>query len=232
MVDSMRALPTRLLSWRTLPPKLPDGEVQLPSTPGAAPTPRELSLVETAAAKIKADEDAVPARRAAIRYLAAMPCPEAEAALIAALRADRSEWVRHDAALALAAYSTSQARDALLLAATGSARDGQPAETSARVKVVAEQALQRLLAKGMPLRHPETLPSPAKTPPRELELTGYTMLPEPAAGPYITEAERRFAETAGTVPPSSTPAIVHPAPPTSRFPSLRLTPIGVLPPTK
>src|SRR2546425_250805 len=71
------------------------------------PAPTAMSCVspaEAAAAKIRADEAGAKARRTAVKYLATVDChyyPEAEAALIAALRADRNECVRLEAALAL-----------------------------------------------------------------------------------------------------------------------------------
>ena len=58
----------------------------------------------SAAAKIKQEEMAAHARCDAVKYLATVDChwyPEAEAALICALRTDRSECVRYEAAVAL-----------------------------------------------------------------------------------------------------------------------------------
>ena len=68
---------------------------------------------EGAAARIKADEAEAKARRAAVRYLGTVDChywPEAQAALIIALRADRNECVRLEAALALVGQRAQQRR--------------------------------------------------------------------------------------------------------------------------
>src|SRR5262249_23228318 len=59
---------------------------------------------EGAASQIKADEANAKARRAAVRYLGTVDCnwwPEAQDALVNALRADRNECVRLEAAWAL-----------------------------------------------------------------------------------------------------------------------------------
>ncbi len=302
----------------------------------------QISMVEAAAIKIRADEAGAPARRAAIRYLASVRChyfPEAEGALVAALRSDRNESVRIEAAQALAGgcCCTQKTMDALLLAVSGSERDGNPGETSESVKAVANLALQNFAARGFTVPHPETLPpstqnalsrgiqltsaaTPAEAPKVSIAPTAMPdlkalermstscncgskvsallapaitnagkpdeqvvlylpppTLPPPMAepklettaadqilpasftvneerlsgtekikpvahvekssAPVITEAERRFAETAGLnspapCRPSSTPAVSRPAPTAAaeRLPTLRLAPIGVLPP--
>src|SRR5262245_1485596 len=210
------------------------------------------SPVEITAARIKADEAAAPARRAAIRYLAGVKCrhvPAAEAALIAALRTDLNEDVRAEAAEALAecCCCTAKTMEALLIAVDGGNRDGNPAEVSRRVKSAASRALQALqhyVAFGMAVA-PEldravcTMP-PLKLPiagssedvksgPAELQLTGLTILPLPARNNLttVTDAERRFAETAGT-----SASVRSHTPPTrisSVLPEIRLRPIGVIP---
>jgi hypothetical protein len=301
----------------------------------------QVSLVEAAAIKIRADEAGAPSRRAAIRYLASVRChyfPEAEAALIAALRADRNETVRIEAAQALAGgcCCTSKTMEALLLAVSGSERDGNAGETSERVRAVANIALQHFAARGFTVPHPETLPpstqkalskglqlTSAELPPDATKLApmplraaeaktgegvasscsctskassvftpalkdlarsdhlGVLYLPPPTPPPpeptassqkilqatfteradqsgstarikpvaytakqslaTVTEAELRFAETAGVTPPpgsepSHLPSTVAPpsAPETARavesLPAIRLAPIGVLPP--
>src|SRR5687767_11602429 len=78
LISSMRVLTGRLLSWRPFRAKT----TEVVETISLRPTSEELqrlqsgqaSLVEVAAAKLKADEAAVPARRAAIRYLASVRC--------------------------------------------------------------------------------------------------------------------------------------------------------------
>jgi hypothetical protein len=107
--------------------------------------------VEGVCAKIKKDAAGVKARRAAVKCVGAADChywPEAEGALIAALRSDRSECVRWDAAVALGdgCCCTKRTMEALLISATGSDRDGNPAETCERVKAAAYTSLQHCLA--------------------------------------------------------------------------------------
>ena len=192
--------------------------------------------MEVAATKIKADEAAAP--RAAVRCLAGMRChhfPEAEPALIAALRADRNEGVRFEAAQALAncGCCTPKTMEALILTASGSEPDGNAAETSDRVKLAANHALQRYASRGIAVPYPETLPpATQKATPRELQLTSYSLLSpakpvasKPAAlspkTPTLTEAERRFVETAGLrnsarLPPSCSPPRTAPMPTYSR----------------
>ena len=106
---------------------------------------------QQAAEAIKQDQAQAKARRDAVRYLATVPChyyPEAEAALIKALRTDRSECVRWEAAHALAQGCCCSKRtiEALNLAASGSQKDGNPSELSMRVRIEAINALQYSLA--------------------------------------------------------------------------------------
>ncbi len=117
------------------------------------PTPADLAKpgAEGAAAKVKADEADAAARRAAVRYLGTVSChywPEAEAALIAALRTDRNECVRWEAAAALAngCCCTKKTVAALAIAASGSERDDNPSELSERVRAMAMVALQHCIS--------------------------------------------------------------------------------------
>jgi hypothetical protein len=100
-----------------------------------------------AAARIVSDERGARARRAAVRLLGTMDAhrwPEVEQALIASLRADRNEAVRLEAARALAQGNccTEKTRAALQITADGTDQDGNAAETSARVKKAAREALK------------------------------------------------------------------------------------------
>ncbi len=75
--------------------------------------PGTVTPAETTAAKIVAEETGAKWRRAAVRYLGTVDhhyYPEAEAALVAALRADRNELVRLEAAQALATAGFSAVR--------------------------------------------------------------------------------------------------------------------------
>jgi hypothetical protein len=106
---------------------------------------------EGAAARIKADEADAKARREAVRYLGTVDCaywPEARDALINALRADRNECVRLEAAWALArgCCCTKATIKALMLTVSGGAEDGNPVERSDRVRAAAHAALAHCLA--------------------------------------------------------------------------------------
>jgi hypothetical protein len=141
---------------------------------GGPPGPQQ------AAEAIKRDQAQAKARCKAVRYLATVPChyyPEAEAALIIALRADRNECVRWEAARALGkgCCCTKKTLAALKLAVAGSNQDGHPAERSLRVRLEAFNALQSCLAmcgEGLPTPErpeapetpPETLPTPTPRP--------------------------------------------------------------------
>lgn len=104
----------------------------------------------SAAATIKLEAAQAEARVDAVRYLAHVDChwyPEAEAALIASLRADRSECVRLAAAEALnrRCCCTKRTLLALQIAAAGSNVDGNPGERCPRVRWAALEALQSCL---------------------------------------------------------------------------------------
>ena len=101
---------------------------------------------EGAAAQIKKDAEEAAARRAAVRFLGTVDCrywPEAEDALIAALRGDKIECVRWEAAIALqrGCCCTTKIRKALTLCVESSDKDGHPAERSTRVLDAATCAL-------------------------------------------------------------------------------------------
>jgi hypothetical protein len=114
-------------------------------------TPADLAKpadsAEGSAARIKQDEANAKARRAAVRYLGTVDCnywPEAQKGLINALRADRNECVRFEAALALTrgCCCNKAIIMALTLTVSGSKADGNPAENSERVKSTAAIALE------------------------------------------------------------------------------------------
>ena len=115
-----------------------------------------------AAARIKADEADAKARVAAVRYLGTVDChywPEAQDALINALRADRNECVRLAAAVALGngCCCTPKTIIALNISVAGTDEDGNPSETSERVRGVAHVALSQCV---------ERFPPPAVTGPK------------------------------------------------------------------
>lgn len=125
----------------------------IPSFCPQTPTPEQLADKGAvgAAAKIQADEAAAKERRAAVRYLGTVDChywPEAGKALIAALRSDRNECVRYEAALALAngCCCNKSTIEALIIVLSCSDRDNFPKETSARVHAAARVALDKCLS--------------------------------------------------------------------------------------
>jgi hypothetical protein len=133
-----------------------------------------------AASKVMLDEAGAAKRRAAVRYLGTVDChywPEAEEALIGALRGDRNECVRYEAALALAngCCCTKKTIEALNIVVSCSDRDNAPKETSHRVQSAARMALDRCMAcyqvappapPPKPIPEGEALPEP-KTPPAQ-----------------------------------------------------------------
>ena len=142
------------------------------------PSPADLAKqgAEGMAAKVKADEADAKARRAAVRYLGTVDChywPEVQDALVKALRADRNECVRWEAAMALGrgCCCTKETMIKLSVCVSGSESDGNPSETSERVKAAAALALENCLSKLAPPAVPPTEPfGPPReraTPPRE-----------------------------------------------------------------
>ena len=149
----------------------------------ASLSPSSVSLAEAAASKIKADEAGAKSRRAAVHYLGTVDChyyPEAEAALVAAVRADRNEGVRLEAVMALGngCCRTKRTMDALNLVVSGSEQDGNPAETSGAFAIAAAKALQQYMTHGtesIARNAPETLPPLIRSQiePSHLQLAGY-----------------------------------------------------------
>jgi hypothetical protein len=122
--------------------------------------------VDGAAAQIKADEAQAKARRANVRYLGTVDCsryPEAEKALINALRTDRNECVRWEAAIVLGhgCCCTRKTIEALKMAASGSDKDNNPKESSERVRAAAEVSLYACQTSAdAPPAPPEKAPPP------------------------------------------------------------------------
>ena len=103
-----------------------------------------------AASKAKLDRAGAEERMKAVKYLGTLDChywPEAEEALIGALRGDRNECVRYEAATALAkgCCCTCKVIVALSHVVSCSDADGFPYEKSARVRAVAAHALDRCM---------------------------------------------------------------------------------------
>jgi HEAT repeats len=124
-----------------------------------------------AAAQIMADEAAAKKRRAAVHYLGTVDCnywPEAQAALINALRADRNVCVRLEAAWALGrgCCCNRATMTALALTVEGSRADGNPAETSECVRAAAHAALEHCLAVYAEVEKLPLKPAPVGPEPR------------------------------------------------------------------
>lgn len=159
--------PARAFSGGLIPewcPSVPTAEDLARMKPG------EVSPAEAAAAKIKADEAGAKARRAAVKFLGTVDChyyPEAELALIAALRADRNECVRLEAAYVLGrgCCCTKRTIEALNIVITGSDKDGNPSETSERVKICAMESIQNCMGRGVAFPTPEPPEAPPAAPP-------------------------------------------------------------------
>jgi hypothetical protein len=152
------------------PATLFSGGLISPCCPPDQPNPNDLNQPATsaqgAAAAIMADEAGAKARRSAMRYLGTVDChywPEAEAALIGGLRTDKNECVRWEAAMSLGkgCCCTRKTIEALKLVVEGSEIDGNPAETSDRVRATALAALQHCLS----CYHERPVGAPKEKPP-------------------------------------------------------------------
>jgi len=155
MANSLVTGPMGAVSGGFIPPLCPP-----------APTPQQIAALDKAApggaeataAKIKASEADAKARVAAVEYLGTVDCSrwkEATKALINALRADPNECVRYAAARVLnsGCCCNKATIEALRICVAGEDKDGNPPETSCRVKAAAFGALQNCLMKV-----PEVLP--------------------------------------------------------------------------
>jgi hypothetical protein len=144
-----------------------------------------------AAAAIQASEADAKARVAAVEYLGTVDCsrwPEAQKALINALREDPNECVRFAAARVLnnGCCCDKKVIEALRICVAGETTDNAPAENSPRVKAAAFSALQNCL-----MRVPEDIPP--ETTPVEPERS----VPGPGPAPALPE---RTTQTAGENP--------------------------------
>jgi hypothetical protein len=213
-----------LLVNNTLAPlRLFTGGVVPPCCPGL-PTAAELADKGPvgAAAAIKKDEAEAKARIAAVKYLATVSChywPEAQDALIQALRKDRNECVRWQAALALGSgcCCTKKTIKALAITVSSSDEDGQPAELSDRVKAAAEAALYHCLdcfTETVPAPEPkkeEKRPEPAPAPapaPESKPVAGQAMTPGAVPGLLAGAVDVRWAAFSQKVEQQPTAEVV------------------------
>jgi hypothetical protein len=149
---------------------------------------------EGAAARAKADEADAKARREAVRFLGTVDChywPEAQEALINALRGDRNECVRLEAAFALnrGCCCTKIIIKALVNCVSGTDEDGFPGERSERVRATAHAALVHCLA-----CYTEVVPVPPPPPP-EIKDKGKEPLPPREPLPVPSPGTARPSET-------------------------------------
>jgi len=185
MANSLVTGPMGAVSGGFIPPLCPP-----------APTPQQIAALDKAApggaaataAKIKASEADAKARVAAVEYLGTVDCSrwkEATKALVNALRADTNECVRYAAARVLnsGCCCNKNTIEALKICVAGEDKDGNPPETSCRVKGAAFSALQNCLMKV-----PEVLPR-EEVKPIERERGSVPNL-EPLPGPKPLGRER------------------------------------------
>ena len=142
----------QMLNSMTMPLSTMTGGV-IPSFCPGMPSAKDLAQPGVAGAADNAKKDALEAkaRRDSVKYLGTLDCryyPEAEAALIAALRTDRVECVRWEAAMAFAngCCCTKKVMAALEICVSGSDKDGNPAERSDRVRDYAFIALNKCIS--------------------------------------------------------------------------------------
>ena len=172
---------------------------------------------EGAAARIKAEEADAKARREAVRYLSTVDCarwPEAEEALIKALRGDKNECVRLEAAEGLqhTCCCTRPVLEALMLTVSGGDKDGFPAERSPCVKAAALEAMNRCLTRCQGVAAPST-PAPERpekpTPPEKVgapspaPLAYYQRLDRAPDARLLEEARRLAAQSAAKESPGN-----------------------------
>lgn len=225
---------TQLMGGFLTPYRAMSGGLMQPFCPGPldanpADLTKPADSAEGAAAKIKQNEAEAKARRAAVRYLGTVDCrryPEAEAALINALRGDANECVRLEAALAFrnGCCCSKKVIDALTVAVSGE-KSADPAETSPRVRCVAAEALERCLAMHCDVDAPKP-PEKAVTDPKpEDPPEAGRPAPPPAdmLPPPGKEAARmalaRYRPAVTPEPPALEPVAAVPvrtAPPTGR----------------
>jgi len=174
------------------------------------------SPTECTAARIKNDAATVEARRQAVRFLASADrryYPDVEKALVFALRSDSSELVRCEAAIALGqtACCTKATLAALTLAVSGEETDGNPAETSARVRSAAAGALQICMCRFQEhIRGADSTPgsngaeaaAPRCVQPAGIQLTAFytQQVPEESMAQVVQKAGLALAARVGTRP--------------------------------
>jgi hypothetical protein len=159
-----------------------------------------------AAAKVKQDRAGAAQRIEAIKVLSGVDCsfwPEAEETLIGALRTDRNECVRYEAALALGSGCCCTCKVIVALSHTVSCsdKDGGFMEKSARVRAAAASALERCLAMNAGPELPAVAPPPVTGPERKPEIPpeGGTP-PDPNTVKFVSPATAKPNPAAAPAP--------------------------------
>jgi hypothetical protein len=152
-----------------------------------------------AAAKIKAEELQAKEKMADIEYLAKKDCkryPEAEAALIAALRAEKNECVRYAAAKALlnGCCCTTNVMKALIVCVNASNKDGNVAEDSERVRLTAFAALEKCSRTVQPAEQPPEKPPEKGAAPADKGEVAQAGHREPTPAEVMAEARAVLAK--------------------------------------
>lgn len=158
-----------------------------PLSPNQADLLKPPTSAEGAAARIKAEEAQAKAKIAALEYLGTVDChyyPEAQAALILGLRAEKNECVRLAAAKALANGCCCNAKvvKALTISVNCSSEDKFPSEHSELVRTYAYVALERCMRKCIE-GEPEPSPEP---PPAAKQAMFQTVSPFGSHSEYMT----------------------------------------------
>jgi hypothetical protein len=165
-----------------------------------------------ATAKIKLEMAAAKEKIADLEFLGTKNCkryPEAEAALINGLRAEKEECVRLAAARALqkGCCCTPKVMKALLICVNGSKKDGNPAEDSPAVIAAARAALERCVMNcGNTAEEAPEKPAPSKPegkeakPPEEVTRAAYEEVDELAV---LKESMRVIQKPMSNIIPST-----------------------------
>lgn len=169
-----------------------------------------------AAAKIAAAEAKAKATIADLEFLATKDCrryPEAEAAILAALRAEPNECVRWAAAKALltGCCCTPKVIKTLTVVVNQSDKDGNLAEESERVRLTAFLALEKCLQRCQPAKAEEPPEKPgAKEPEKEKEKVAQVKFEEMTEADVFAAARAALAKgvsvSAGAMGKMSGPA--------------------------
>lgn len=198
------------------------------------PNNNQLNQAGAAGACAQIEKDTLEAKQRveAVQCLASVDCrywPEAELQLIASLRADKNECVRLAAAVVLGkgCCCTKNTIQALTMTVEGSDKDGNPSESSRRVRSAAATALQHCLAcyQG-PLAEPNRPETPVP-PEAPAPTTPVPAIPQPGAPANQPASELTPTATTPPALPAAITSVMVAKPiepthaPTGEIPSAR-----------